>query len=83
MKYLLTATLMAVMATTASAQEVKVPPNPAKAVYKPAEYRVFSNYRLGVHRHDFLGFIPIFSPVVKKQQALRRIHGPSLHLYYR
>ena len=83
MKALIAAILMLAMASQATAQEVKVPANPHTAVYKKAEYRKFSFYRLGVHRHDFLGIIPIFSPVIKKQEALRRVHGPSLHLYYR
>lgn len=79
----LIATLVLLTASSAMAQEVKVPPNPHAAVYKKAEYRKFSFYRLGVRRYDFLGAIPIFSPVIKKQEVIRRIHGPSLHLYYK
>lgn len=79
----LIATIVLLTASVSMAQDVKVPPNPRAAVYQKAEYRKFSFYRLGVHRHDFLGVIPIFSPVIKRQTSFRRVQGPSLHLYYR
>lgn len=82
MKYLIAALLIVTMASQGAAQEVKVPPNPQKAVYKTAEYRKISFFRVGVRRHNFLG-IPIYSPVVRKQDEFWRVKGPSLHLYYR